>query len=215
MAAVPPAQGGIQGLGTVVEHSIVTNWNDTEKFWHHTLYNELTVAPEERPVLPTEAPLNPEANRERITQIMSEIFNAPASYVATQAVLSLYVWGRTTGLVMDSGDGVLHTMHLFESYALPHAILRLDLTGRDLTESLMKIFTERPQKGRSLVMSKRNFATLLSTTTQSSNRLRSTARSGENLYVNVVLSIGTTVSRETVERMTNELTTMAPSTMKI
>merc|ERR1712155_13714 len=83
-----------------------------EKIWHHTFYNELRVAPEEQPVLLTEAPLNPKANREKMTQIMFETLDMPAMYVAIQAVLSLY------------------------------AIVRLDLAGRELTNYLMKILTE-------------------------------------------------------------------------
>ena len=116
------AKAGVLRLKYPIEHGIVTNWDDMEKIWHHTFYNELRVDPTEHAVLLTEAPLNPKANREKMITLMFDTFNVPAFYVGIQAVLSLYSSGRTTGLVFDAGDGVSHTVPIYEGYSLPHAI---------------------------------------------------------------------------------------------
>lgn len=136
------AKKGVLAINYPVEHGIVKDWSDMEKIWHHTFFDALRVNPEERPVIVTEAPMNPKKNRERMMELLFEKFCVPASYVVIQAVMSLYSSGRTTGLVVDSGDGVTHSVPVYEGYSLPHAIQRLDMAGRDLSEYMVKILGE-------------------------------------------------------------------------
>jgi actin-related protein len=133
---------GVLKLSYPIEHGIVTNWDDMEKIWEHTFYNQLRIQPEERKVLLTEAPQNPKKNREKMMEIMFEKFDVPASYVAVQGVLSLYSSGRTTGLVLDIGDGVAHTIPVYEGYMIPNAIVRHDIAGRDVTNYMCKLLEE-------------------------------------------------------------------------
>merc|ERR1712046_464078 len=141
---------GILLLKYPLEHGVIQNWDDMEKIWKHTFDNELRMVVGDdnegdedcTGVLLTEAPMNPKENRERMTQIMFETFTARRFYVAIQAVLSLYASGRTTGVVVDCGDGVSHTVPIYEGYSMPHAVQRINLNGLDLTDYLCKILTE-------------------------------------------------------------------------
>jgi len=141
---------GILMLKYPLESGIVQNWDDMEKVWAHTFDNELRLnvgddneADEDcSGVLMTEAPMNPKENRERMTSIMFETFNVRRFYLSIQAVLSLYASGRTTGIVVDAGDGVTHTVPIYEGYSMPHAIRRNNLAGRDITNYFGRILQE-------------------------------------------------------------------------
>jgi len=133
---------GLVTLRYPIERGIVTNWDDMEAIWQH-VYNELNTVSQEHPVLLTEAAYNPKANREKMTQIMFETFNAPAMYVELPGPLSLYASGRTTGIVVDCGDAVCHTVPIHEGYALGKGVSRMNFGGVDLTLKLQALLNDR------------------------------------------------------------------------
>ncbi|GLD65998.1 uncharacterized protein AKAME5_001743000 [Lates japonicus] len=133
---------GVLALKHPIKNGTIRNWDEMEKIWHHT-FQQLCVDPEDHPVLLTEAAMNPLENRQRMVEIMFECFNVPFTYVAMQAVLALYAAGRSTGVVFDSGDGVSHSVPVFEGYCLPHAVQRFPLAGADVTMQLKKLLQEQ------------------------------------------------------------------------
>ncbi|MBD3193404.1 MAG: actin, cytoplasmic 2 [Candidatus Heimdallarchaeota archaeon] len=138
---------GILRLGYPIEHGMIKDWEAIEQIWQYTFQDTLRKKPGEQPVLLTEPPLNPEQKRKKMAEIMFETFNVPAMYVALQGVLSLFASGRTTGVIVDSGFGVTHVVPIYEGFAITHAIARIDLAGRDITNYLRRLLR---QQGHSL-----------------------------------------------------------------
>ncbi|XP_053137311.1 actin-related protein T2-like [Hemicordylus capensis] len=125
-----------------VENGLITSWDDMEKIWKHIYDKGLGMRAFERPLLMTESPLNPKEDRAKLTQLMFERFKVPAFYLSIQAILSLYATARYTGVVMDSGYGASHAVPVYEGYCLPHAVTKLNVGGRDVTECLQNLLLE-------------------------------------------------------------------------
>eukprot|EP00354_Favella_ehrenbergii_P006515 CAMPEP_0170465762 /NCGR_PEP_ID=MMETSP0123-20130129/9981_1 /TAXON_ID=182087 /ORGANISM="Favella ehrenbergii, Strain Fehren 1" /LENGTH=372 /DNA_ID=CAMNT_0010731733 /DNA_START=66 /DNA_END=1180 /DNA_ORIENTATION=- len=137
------AKRGVLSLSYPIANGIVTDWSKMEAVWNHTFYNELRITPSEiQGVLITEAPRNPKENREKMMELMFETFEVKNAYVAIQAVMSLYANGRSTGLVVDSGDGVTHTVPVFEGFSIPHAVEKMEIAGRVVTDYCQKLLLE-------------------------------------------------------------------------
>ena len=145
-----------------MEHGIVKNWEDMKHLWDYTFDEKLKINPQGRKVLLTEPPMNPKVNRQKMCQVMFEEYGFQGVYVAIQAVLTLYAQGTsassiqfvlinlifvyaglTTGVVVDSGDGVTHIVPVYDGFAMPHLTRRLDIAGRDVTRYLIKLLLMR------------------------------------------------------------------------
>ncbi|CAG8522079.1 17024_t:CDS:2 [Cetraspora pellucida] len=233
---------GLLKIRYPIEHGIVSDWDDMERIWKYIYEEELKIASEEHPVLLTEAPLNPRTNRELAAQMFFETFNVPALFASIQAVLSLYSSGRTTGIVLDSGDGVTHAVPVYEGFALPHAIRRVDIAGRHEKTcyiainpskeekdtsgkveeftlpdgNVVKLGTERFKAPEILFNPEligQEYAGIHQVVVDSINRADLDLR--KSLFANVVLSGGSTLYKDFGTRLLNEVRKLAVKDIKI
>lgn len=135
---------GILDFSCPIKNGVIVNWDDMEKLWDHIFHNSLRITTEEHPVLLTNPPFNPPSERERIAEIMFEKFKCPGAFISDPGSLSLHASGRTTGCVLDCGDGVSTVTPIYEGYLLHRGVIRLDFGGRDVTENLSKNLKANP-----------------------------------------------------------------------
>ncbi|XP_058295811.1 actin isoform X1 [Hylobates moloch] len=128
-----------------ISRATTTNWENMEKIWHHSFYQVLHVAPEQHPMLVTEPPLNPTPSKEKVTQVLFETFNIPALYLANQGVLSLYASGQTSGMTVESGEGMTHFVPIADGCPLHQSTFQVDIAGQDLTLYLLQLLKDNGQ----------------------------------------------------------------------
>jgi len=136
---------GVLKLSFPIENGIVKSFDDLLKLWHHTFYNELRVQPEECNVMVTESPDNPKLNREKMVEMLFETFQVKCSYVQIQGILAMYSNGRTTGVTIDSGDGVTHSLCIYEGYKIQNAGGRSFIAGRELTNYSVQLIKKNSE----------------------------------------------------------------------
>merc|ERR1712001_338904 len=224
---------GILQLKYPIEHGIVTNWDDMEKIWHHTFFNELRVAPEENPVLLTEAPLNPKANREKMCQIMFETFSTPAIFRLDLAGRDLtahlqklltergeYSFNTAAELeiVRDIKEKLCYVALNFEEEMQAAASSSSIEKSYELPDGqVIKVGNERFRCPEALfqpsMIGNMESSGIHDTTYNSIMKCDVDIR--KDLYANTVMSGGTTMYPGIADRMQKEITALAPNTMKI
>ncbi|XP_005989977.2 actin-like [Latimeria chalumnae] len=122
-----------------VQHGVIVDWEAAVSLWQHMCFHDLKASPAEHAILVSDPPLSPTTNREKMAEVLFEDMNAASMYIAYQSILATYSYGKTTGLVVDSGYSFTHTVPVYEGYNMPHAIRRMDFGGFDLTTYLMKL----------------------------------------------------------------------------
>ncbi|CED84702.1 actin binding protein [Phaffia rhodozyma] len=137
-------------LHNPIKHGMIDNWDHMERFWEQSIFKYLRAEPEDHHVLLTEPPLNPPENRENTAEIMFESFNVQGLYIAVQAVLALAAsWTHSnsertlTGVVIDSGDGVTHTIPVAEGYVIGSSIKHVPIAGKDITSFVQQLLRDR------------------------------------------------------------------------
>lgn len=122
-----------------VSNGVIKDWDAMKRLWDYAFREKMKIVTDECSILLTEAPMNPLSNREEMVRRMFEEYGFQRVHVATQAVLTLYSQGLTTGLVVDAGDGVTHVVPVFDGYVLEHLTRRLDIAGRSVTQRLREL----------------------------------------------------------------------------
>lgn len=119
-----------------IKHGIFSNSDDIEPIFNY-IFSSLNLTIDnlpEHPLLITEPINNPYKNREDISTILFEKYGIKKLIFASQPILSLYSNSTTTGVVLESGEGVTQSCVVYDGYAIPNSYERYNYGGGDVTK---------------------------------------------------------------------------------
>lgn len=125
-----------------VERGIVTDWQNMEAIWS-AAFEQLKAEPSQYSVLISQPYLRRKCNRKHLVETMFESFDVPAMQAPLSALLAMYGSCRTTGVVLDCGDGVCQAVPVQNCKPIEQSIERFELAGRDITDYLIRMLCKR------------------------------------------------------------------------
>jgi actin-related protein len=126
-----------------IKRGEVADWDKFETLMHYLLYNQMEVVPEEMSVLVTETPLTTKENRAKLAEMLFEKFNVEKCHIANSSMLGLMAYGKTSGIVVDSGFNVTSTVPIYEGFPLQYASKKINLGGEDISLNLLELIKDK------------------------------------------------------------------------
>ena len=134
-----------------IKRGEVADWDKFETLMHYLLYNQMEVVPEEMSVLITETPLSSKENRAKVAEMLFEKFDVEKYHMANSSMLGLFSYGKTSGIVVDSGFNITSTVPIYEGFPLQYASKKINLGGEDISLNLLESLKDKLEPSYKLI----------------------------------------------------------------
>ncbi|GBG25186.1 Actin [Hondaea fermentalgiana] len=131
-----------RGIDSIVDPQVV-EWDDMEMLLEHMYRDVLQAKSEQHPVLviePCRRWSGPE--RQRMAQMLTTKFNAPAIYFSPAAPLVAYKAGLKSCVVLDLGESRSTASVVYNNRLVKDAVVNSPIGGLQLTELMMQSLTQ-------------------------------------------------------------------------
>ena len=129
----------IMNFNAPIQRGQVSDWDKFETLMHYLLYEKMKVVPEEISIMITESPNSPKENKQKLSELLFETFNVQNIHIANSSMLGLFSYGKTSGLIVDSGFNITSSVPLYEGFPLHHASIKLNYGGEDISKYLLEM----------------------------------------------------------------------------